>query len=277
MADPSRIIWMEGPIGTELMRRGIDPSGCLPLLNLTQPELIADIHRSYAEAGAEIFLTHSFTLNPPFLARHGLASDGRAIGQAAVALAQRHGTTWASIGPMASIDFPNLNDLQQTIEWLGDADGVLLETLSDATAFAAAEAIRRERPDWPIVLSFALRGCPGAAPRMQMLDWREIADRANDFDLASLGLNCGLEITPTDMSQCIKRFRHRSSFPLMARPNAGTPQQQGEKWIWPRTPEDFAAATPQLIEAGATYLGGCCGSTPEHLRAMRSSAEASGA
>lgn len=276
MANAERIVWMDGAMGTELLRAGICAESCLPAVALDRPNLVAAIHRAYADAGAEIVLTNSFTLNPPALRRWGRECDGPKIGRAAVALAKPFGLTLASIGPIGGegIDVPDESDLMRTLEWLGDADGVLLETMSDASAMRAAAAVRRERPDLPAHLSFAFRrDADGILRTRSGLAPETIAEQADRLGLAALGVNCGVDLSIADLAEIVRTYRSRARLPLMARPNAGTPTCDGLAWSWPWGPETMARAIPSLIAAGATLIGGCCGTTPAHLRAMREASD----
>jgi 5-methyltetrahydrofolate--homocysteine methyltransferase len=264
--------WFEGPLGTELMRHGALPSAFLPEWNTTHPEVVDATHAAYASAGADLFLANSFTLNPTAAARHG--SDGARIGRAAVALAKRHGFTLADIGPIGpGADFPEERDLRTAIAWLGDADGVLLETLSDATAWDAVRWIRRERTDWPIYVSFTFRrDARGRLCTYRDLEPEAIAERAADLGVTALGVNCGLDISVADTESILRRFRAKTDLPLIARPNAGTPISRVGDWEWPLGSAALAAAVRPFVAAGATLLGGCCGTGPEHLQAMRAAA-----
>ncbi|MBX9679077.1 MAG: homocysteine S-methyltransferase family protein [Gemmataceae bacterium] len=267
--------WFEGPLGTELIRRGARADSFLPEWNESHPEIVDAVHAAYASAGADLFLANSFTLNPPELARRGMTANGPRWGTAAVALAEKHGVTLGDLGPISrSADFPNEGDLRTAVEWLGDADGILLETLSDVTAFDAVRWIRRERTDWPIYVSFAFRrDADGDLRTYRGLDPATIAELANDAGLAALGVNCGLDLSMADVASIVAQFRERTTLPLIARPNAGTPYQVGGTWTWPLDADAFARNFRSLIDAGATLLGGCCGTTPEHLLAMRAAAE----
>lgn len=270
-----KLAWFEGPVGTELIRRGARPDAFLPAWNESHPQIVDAVHAAYASAGATIFLANSFTFNPLELARHGTTADGPRWGAAAVALAKKHGVTLGDIGPIGrNSDFPDECDLLTAAEWLGDADGILLETLSDLTAFDAVRWIRRERTDWPIYVSFAFRrDADGVLRTYRGLDPAAIADRANDAGLAALGVNCGLDMSIADVASIVAQFRERTSLPLIARPNAGTPFQTNGGWSWPLDAVAFAEGVRTLVDAGATLLGGCCGTTPEHLVAMRAAAD----
>ncbi|MFO0866884.1 MAG: homocysteine S-methyltransferase family protein [Gemmataceae bacterium] len=269
------LVWFEGPLGTELMRRGAPADAFLPEWNVTHSEIVDAIHTEYADAGSNVFLANSFTLNPVASSRSSSMASGSSIGIAAVSLAKRHGFTLADVGPIGrDADFPDERSLLTTMDWLGDADGVLLETLSDESAFDAIRWIRRERTDWPIYVSFTFRrDAEGVLRTFRGLSSADIAERANDAGITALGVNCGLNVSIGDTVSIVRTLRERTKAPLIARPNAGTPTANDGLWVWPLDPMAFASGMRPLIEAGATMLGGCCGTGPEHLHAMIAAAE----
>ena len=95
------------------------------------------------------------------------------------------------------------------------------------------------------------------------------AKRAKDWGVAALGVNCGRDMDMSDIIEIIRRYRQVTDLPLFARPNAGTPTKQDGRWVWPHSAESMAARLPELIEAGACMVGGCCGTTPEYIAAFR--------
>ena len=95
------------------------------------------------------------------------------------------------------------------------------------------------------------------------------AQRAKKWGVAALGVNCGRDIDMSDIIEIIRRYRQETDLPLFARPNAGTPTKQDGRWVWPHSAESMAARLPELMEAGACMIGGCCGTTPEYIAAFR--------
>ena len=95
------------------------------------------------------------------------------------------------------------------------------------------------------------------------------AQRAKHYGVAALGVNCGRDIGMDEIIEIIRRYRAVTDLPLFARPNAGTPRKKGKRWIYPHTPEAMTARLPELLEAGVSMVGGCCGTTPEHIAAFR--------
>lgn len=257
-------------MGTELIRLGADSGDNLARLSLSRPGLVLDVHRAYVAAGAEVILTNTFQANPQTIADK---SELRQVGQSAAELARQAGATYvlADIGPIITgryTEFEKLDDLRRTAEVISPVHGILLETCSSENILKLIEQLRPAIGESPLLLSLAFCHRPAG---LQTYDGHEpewFAARAKQAGVDALGVNCGLEITPSDCVEIIRRFRAMTGLPLFARPNAGTPEIAEGGVAYPHSPVDFAAVTPDLVGAGANMIGGCCGTTPEHIAAM---------
>jgi 5-methyltetrahydrofolate--homocysteine methyltransferase len=264
------VVLMDGAMGTELQRAGIRQGECYELWNLTHPEQVRAIHQAYADAGAECLLANTFQANPAALARHGLEDQMGRILQAAVALARGvagpERFVLVGVGP---VDRPPPLTYWQILNDLQGADAVLLETWSDPEA--AGECLRVARGRLPVLVSFTFwRGPPDHELRT-FTDHRpeacaRIADRGGAI---ALGVNCGRDLGMGDVAEVLRRYRSVTRLPLFARPNAGTPTRTADGWVYPQTPQRMAARLPELLDAGAMMVGGCCGTTPEHIATFR--------
>ncbi len=251
---------MDGAMGTELIRRGFtDPTW---MANGAAFSRVYSIHEQYAEAGAEVLVTNSLLLGAARDSEDGLAFFGRqAVGAARSVVPKR----WllGSLGPMSAAG-PNFSDREAVLECvaaLSGVHGILLETCSDESAFTATEWIRSRWPDLPVLVSFAF--APNEDAKAIAL-----ARLAELSDIAALGVNCGREQSPADVGRTLRLFRKETSKPLFARPNAGTPKGEGEAWVYPHSPEEWATETAKLCDIGLAMVGGCCGTTPEHIRRL---------
>ncbi len=119
-----------------------------------------------------------------------------------------------------------------------------------------------------------LRGASGKLVTLSGHRPEWFARRAKQYGIAALGVNCGRDISMEDCAEILRRYRSATDLPLFARPNAGSPAQVDGRWVYPHTPEAMAAKLPLLLEAGAAMVGGCCGTTPEHIAAFRRVVEA---
>jgi 5-methyltetrahydrofolate--homocysteine methyltransferase len=248
-------ILMDGATGTELMRAGMDPG---PGVNLTHPELVQRIHESYVHAGARVLLTNTFQVNK--------GTRGRVIAAAvglACAAARNEELVFASVGmPIAELF---AGSLRSRIPF-DQLDGILLETQSD---FSIKEILPiTVRFSVPVMVSMTFhRDAGGRLETVSGLTPEAVATAAEDCRIAMLGVNCGRDISLADTTTILQAYRSVCGLPLFARPNAGTPTRVGDQLIYPVTPAEMAAWVPEAIRAGAIMIGGCCGTTPEHIAA----------
>ncbi len=271
-----RLLLMDGAMGTELQRVGARISHRPDDWNLDRPDAVRSIHQSYAEAGAEVFLANTFQLNPLALTHRLLRSAAESV-QAAIeiarSIAKRNRFVLFDVGPIISRkngEFHDLGALEHVIDWAraAPADGILFETCSSARVRFALE--RAKRIGLPILLSLTYRR--DAKERFETYDGHApdwFAARARKWGVDALGVNCGLEITVADCAAIVRQYRAVTDLPLFARPNAGTPKRIGNRYRYSRTPAAMAADLPLILEAGAMMVGGCCGTTPAHIRAFR--------
>jgi 5-methyltetrahydrofolate--homocysteine methyltransferase len=282
-----RVLLMDGAMGTELQRAGIAEGECYEIWNLTHPEIVRDIHRAYLAAGARCILTNTFQANPFALARFALQDRLEQINESAVAIARSacgpDQFVLASIGPIAhrvaDEDFDGnayLAAVHRVVQSLAGVDALLFETWTDCTRCWPGHTVPvNSPPDLPVLGSFTYWGGMSMLGRYHLIQEGIEPDRlagsiVQHFPtLAALGVNCGKDIGMDEIIAIIGRYRQVTDLPLFARPNAGTPVKKGKQWVYPLTPHEMARRLPELLEAGVCMVGGCCGTTPEHIRAMR--------
>jgi methionine synthase I (cobalamin-dependent) len=271
-----QVLLMDGAMGTELERVGVRPEDCYELCNLTHPEWVGGIHQAYVNAGARCLLTNTFQANPAALGRHRLDDKLEEINAAGVTLARSvagpERFVLGSVGPFQPCDVPSMARLAQS---LTGVDALLLETWSDMEALARllqAHEHLWNPEDVPLLVSFTYRRspAPGAPPFIPGgVLAEQAAASAERFGAAAVGVNCGRDIGMDEMIAIVQGYRRATRLPLLARPNAGTPRRTDHGWTYPRTPDAMAARLPELIAAGVTLIGGCCGTTPGHVAAFR--------
>jgi methionine synthase I (cobalamin-dependent) len=267
-----RVLLMDGAMGSQLVGDADPGKDCLEAWSLTRPERVAAIHKGFVAAGAAVLLTNTFQAHPAHLQRHGWHERLGDIWQAGIDLA-RHAAgpdrfVLADLGPLAEIP-PGL--VARVLPFWRQADGLLLETVSDLTLLEAVARIHEQHADLPpLIFSFTfLRTESGRLQTITGWSPAEAAKRVKCFPLAALGANCGKDIGVRDMAEIVCAFRQETDLPLLARPNAGTPRREGARWVYPLSPRQLADEAHLLREAGATLIGGCCGTTPEHIAALR--------
>jgi methionine synthase I (cobalamin-dependent)/5,10-methylenetetrahydrofolate reductase len=287
----SRPVLADGAMGTVLYARGIFINRCYDELNLSDPGLILSIHEEYLQAGAEILETNTFGANRFRLARHGLAAKVAEINAAGVKLAReavehlkekQAGEAWVagSIGPLGvrlePLGITSLAEAREAfteqIRALAGAgvDLLIIETMPALNeAREALEAARETAPDLPVLVMVTVddeSNClDGSSPQ-------QAAALLAEWGAGAVGVNCSTG--PATVLTAIEAMRTATSLPLAAMPNAGMPRAVEGRNIYLCSPEYMASFARKAIRAGAQIVGGCCGTTPNHIRAMRSAMRA---
>jgi methionine synthase / methylenetetrahydrofolate reductase(NADPH) len=287
----TRPVLADGAMGTVLYARGVFINRCYDELNLSDPGLILSIHEEYLQAGAEILETNTFGANRFRLARHGLAGKIAEINAAGVKLARQAvthlkekqaGDAWVagSVGPLGlrleplgptSLDEAR-SAFSEQIRALAEAgaDLLVIETMPALDeAHEALKAAREAAPDLPVLVmvtvddeSNCLDGSPPQHAAALLTDWGADA----------VGVNCSTG--PATVLTAIEAMRQITTLPLAAMPNAGMPRAVEGRNIYLCSPEYMASFARKALRAGVQIVGGCCGTTPNHIRAMRSAMRA---
>jgi len=278
----NHIIIGDGAMGTLLQAKGLlQGGGCPELLNRTHPQEIIEIHRRYAQAGAQWLQTNTFGGSPFKLKAYGLEADTAELNARAVALAREAAPNlpvWGDIGPSGQLMIPlGSRSLDEMIagfyvqaKALDDAgvDVFLIETMADLQeAKAAVMAVKAlgkgRRIACTLTFEPGLRTLSGDDPET-------VAAVLQALGVDIIGVNCGFG--PEPMIEILNRFKAVSDRPLLVQPNAGLPILRNGETVFPSSPEELADFVPKLVAAGAHYIGGCCGTTPEHIQAMSAAA-----
>jgi methionine synthase / methylenetetrahydrofolate reductase(NADPH) len=267
----------DGAMGTMLYSKGVFINRCYDELNLKEPDLIREVHRAYVKAGAELLETNSFGANRVKLAEHGLEDQVVAINARAAALAREaargRALVGGAIGPLGIRIEPygptSLEEargfFREQAEGLleGGADFFVLETFGDLAEMHQAILAVRELTDLPVVAQMTVQedGATTYGTRPDVL-----AKRLDEWGADVIGLNCS--VGPAGMLHGIEQMAVATTKRLSAQPNAGLPREIHGRKMYMASPEYMGTFTRRLIRAGATFVGGCCGTTPEHTRRM---------
>jgi 5-methyltetrahydrofolate--homocysteine methyltransferase len=276
----------DGAMGTQLMLAGLEQGNCGEAWNLRHPERVLAIQHRYAQAGADCLLTNTFGGSRIMLNRHSQADDVAAINAAGVRIAReafgdRAGYVIGDIGPFGGLMEPYgeftetqvreafREQAQALIE--AGADAIIIETQTSLEELGLGMNAAREAGAPCIIGSMAYDVTrDGSTFRTMMgVDPERAADfmEANGADIVAL--NCGTGMDMERARQAVLRYHGTTDLPVMAQPNAGQPKLVELKVVYDETPEQMVAGVVPLLEAGASIIGGCCGSTPDHIRAFR--------
>ncbi len=267
----------DGATGTMLQAAGLKAGECPELVNLERPEMMRRIHEAYIGAGATIIETNTFGASGLKLGHYGLSDRVREINVAAVRVAREAaggraevagsmGPTGRFIEPLGDLGFEEAYEayrLQAAALAEGGADYLLIETSIDIQETRAALLAAKEAARIPVIcqLSYSEDGrtVTGTDP-----ETAAITLDALGADI--IGVNCSLG--PEQLLPVVETLARSTDKPISVQPNAGLPRFVDGKTVFPMGPEDFARWAPKLVAAGATYIGGCCGTTPDHIRAV---------
>lgn len=267
----------DGAMGTMLQKYGLAGSECPDYCNVSHPDIVQRIHRKYAEAGSEYITTNTFGASPLKLADYGLEDQVEAIAQAAVRNARAAsphirvagdiGPTGQFIRPLGDLSFDEaVSNFYRLAKALADAgaDCLIIETIIDIQEMRAALTAAKAACSLPVICQMSYsedgRTITGTDPAAAAI----LLD-AMGADV--IGANCS--VGPDKLFEAAKQMARVTNKPLIIQPNAGMPVLDGNTTRFPLAPEDMAPYIARFAEAGVTFAGGCCGTTPAHIRAMR--------
>ena len=279
------IIVFDGAMGTQLAARGIEPGLAA---NVTAPESVLAVHRAYREAGADVLITNTFGVNGQMRAdaetRKALSNQCRAAYDLARKAADG-GFVAGDMGPTGVLLVPygtaKLSEMDAVFKSAADllakygVDLFIVETMSDSSEMmlavnACREAARKAQRDIPVAASMAFDPSKQGGFRTNMgISPAKAAEAMVEAGADIIGANCG-SVTPEQMAEIVREFRSMTEqHPILAQPNAGVPELQAGQTVFRLAPEAFAAGMRKVVAAGAQLVGGCCGTTPEHIRCLR--------
>jgi 5-methyltetrahydrofolate--homocysteine methyltransferase len=280
----------DGAMGTQLMLAGLEQGGCGEAWNLTHPDRVLSIQRRYVEAGADCIITNTFGGSRLMLRRHGHEPEVIQINQAGARIAReafggRAGYVLGDVGPLGALLEPYgdlsaesaFAALQEQSRALVDAgvDAIIIETQTSleelGIAIDAAKAAGAPCIIGSLAYDLSMDGT--FFKTMMGVSPEAAAEFVEEKGAHIIALNCGTGMDMTGAAVVTRLYRAHSRLPVMVQPNAGLPVLENLKAVYKQLPEDTARAVPEVIAAGAGIIGSCCGSTPEHTRAIRRRAD----
>lgn len=278
-----RTVVFDGAMGTQLMARGFASQTCPEEWNVSHPEVVADVHRAYYAAGADVVLTNTLGGTRAKLAHYGLEARVAELNAAAATVAATvrddHaagrfvggdiGPTGRFLKPMGDLEPNELRDMfaEQAAALLeGGADCLVIETMFDLAETVLAIEGCRHVTGKPVVASMTFGLTPRGYRTMMGVDPRQAAHALVEAGADAVGCNCS--IGAEQMVELVAELAGATDVPVLAEPNAGQPRLEGEQTVYDETPKHFASTMKQIVRQGAAMVGGCCGTTPEFIAAL---------
>lgn len=276
-----RVVLFDGGLGTELIKNGL-PQGVAPeSWNVSRPEIIRNIHRSYFEAGADVVTANSFGGNEIKLANYGLEARGHELNRAAAELAvsvRPEGRFVAgSLGPTGKFlkpqgeyeagDFEKAFAVQIQALTQGGVDVLIIETMYDLQEALCGLRAAKKASALPVFVALTFNRSPRGFFTLMGDSVAKCVRALEDNGAAALGSNCTLDSAA--MADLVKEFSAHTSLPIIAQPNAGQPTISDDNTVvYSQGVEDYVASLPRLVANGARFVGGCCGTNPAYTKRM---------
>ena len=285
------LLFFDGGMGTLLQERGLAPGELPETWNIARPQVIREIHRSYVEAGSDIVLTNTFGANALKFHAEGCSLEQtvkaavRLVKEAAeeadaasaetscadndkrtVYTALDIGPTGKLLKPMGDLDFEEAYEAFKEVMVWGEeagADLIHIETMSDTYELKAAVLAAKENTSLPV---FATAIFDERRKLLTGADVPSVIALLEGLHVDALGINCGMG--PEQMMPVLEEYVKYSSLPIIVKPNAGLPKQRGGQTYYDVSPDEFAGYMEKIVSMGACVIGGCCGTTPGHIKAM---------
>lgn len=278
------VFLLDGAMGTQLFARGVEPGWCNDWLDVEQPDIVLDVHRAYLDAGVDAVITNTFGANRYALGRHGFAEKAFEISKAGAQVARKAagegryvlgdiGPTGDFLEPLGTLKPDQVREaFVEQVKGLvdGGVDGLIIETMTAMEEMEVAIAAAKSAGNGLPVLASMSFDKGGAGFRTMMgVDAATAVAKMIALGVDAVGFNCGTA-TLDEYVELAKLYvtAAKGKVQIFAEPNAGKPELVDGQAVYKVTPDEFAAACRKIRDAGIHILGGCCGSTPDHIHAV---------
>jgi 5-methyltetrahydrofolate--homocysteine methyltransferase len=270
---------LDGAMGTRLSESGLEMGG---QNNVTHPQTVLDIHNEYADSGCDILITNTLTMNRIYIETHHLDISVQEVNQQGVKLAKsaagNHlyvlgdisstGRLLEPYGDLSEEDAYNAFKEQASLLAAEGVDGFIIETMIDLREALCAVRACKAAASLPIIASMAFANSKKGAVTVMGNTAQDCANVLAEEGVIAIGTNCG-DLAPSQMASVVKTLSKETSLPIMTMPNAGMPALRGNRTVFDVSPDNFASGISECIKAGARLIGGCCGTSPDHIRAIK--------
>jgi len=271
------LIILDGAMGTRLAALGLSMSG---QNNLTRPDRVLEIHKGYCECGCQILITNTLTMNRIYIETHNIDVDVREVNLSGAKLAKQAAdnnqfvlgdisSTGKIIEPYGDLSEAAAYEAfkeQATFLVEGGVDGIIIETMFDLREALIALRACKAVSSMPMISSMAFSSPENGGRTIMGNSAKDCAQMLTESGAQAVGMNCG-DIDPSQMADIVSIFRDTTNLPVLAEPNAGMPKLINNITEFGMSPQEFSKGIIECIHAGASLVGGCCGTTPEHISA----------
>ena len=273
------VILLDGAMGTQLANYGLEMGG---QNNVTHPDKVLDIHKAYVDCGCDILITNTLTMNRIYIENHKLDVNVQKVNLQGAQLAKSAagselyvlgdisstGKLLEPYGELSEEDAYEAFKEQALLLAEGGVDGFIIETMIDLREALWALRACQDVSSLPIIVSMAFTNSKNGDFTMMGNSAQECAKALADEGILAIGANCG-DLDPSQMAAVVAKLKQKISLPILSMPNAGTPKLIDNQTVFNLSPEDFSSGMAECIQAGARLIGGCCGTSPAHILAIK--------
>ena len=272
------VILLDGAMGTELDKRGLMSRGCA---NLDAPDAVLAVHQQYVQSGCHALTTNTLTMNRVYIETHNVGVSLRDVNKAGAGLARQAagkgqyvlgdiGSTGQLLEPYGTFKESRFYDaFKEQADILAESgvDGFIIETMFDLREAICALRACKESTSLPAIVTMAFASEQKGGRTIMGDSAEQCAKGLTDAGADAVGANCG-DLDPSQMAIVAALFKAATPLPVLVQPNAGKPKLIDDKTVFEMAPAPFAAGIAECLQAGAQLVGGCCGTTPEHIAAV---------
>ena len=276
--DKTDPILIDGAMGTQLAKAGFEMGGQSCVSN---PEGVLAVHKGYVKSGSHLLITNTLTMNRIYIESHGINVDVQEVNLAGAELAKTAaesghyvlgdiGSTGKMFEPYGDLkESDALETYKEQAKYLaeGGVDGFIIETMIDLNEMLCALRACKAISDLPVIASMSYSSAKNGGRTIMGNFAEDCAKVLTEGGASVIGANCG-DLDPMEMSHVVSTLKAVSGVPIIAQPNAGKPKLVGDETVFDMSPEEFAAGVAVCHKAGAELVGGCCGTSPEHIEAL---------
>jgi len=272
------VVLLDGAIGTELDKRGLMGRG---RTNLDSSQDVLEIQQAYVRSGCDALTTNTLTMNRIYIETHNVGVSVEQVNNAGVEIARQAagdkcyvlgdicstGQLLEPYGTCTESQFRDTFREQAGVLARAGVDGFIIETMFDLREAICALDACKEVATLPVLASLAFTTERNGGRTIMGNSVQDCAKQLESAGADVIGANCG-DLDPAQMAVVVSLFRSATKLPILAQPNAGKPRLDGDKTVFDMGPDEFAEGIEKCLDAGARIVGGCCGTTPEHIRAV---------